>query len=119
METKDELVSTIKTWIDIDNQLKDVSKAAKELREKKKNVTKNLIDVMKGNEIDCFDLKEGKLVYSQSKLKAPINKKNLLKCLVPYFENNEEFAQNVANHILESREVTVKDNIRRKKINNN
>ena len=115
METKDELVTTIKTWIDIDNELKELAKAAKELREKKKNVTNNLVDVMKSNEIDCFDLKEGKLVYSQTKTKAPLNKKNLVKCLTPYFQNNSELAEELTNHILDSRDVKIKDSIRRKK----
>ena len=115
METKDELVTTIKTWIEIDNELKELAKAAKELREKKKNVTNNLVDVMKNNEIDCFDLKEGKLVYSQTKTKAPLNKKNLVKCLTPYFQNNSELAEELTNHILDSRDVKVKENIRRKK----
>tara|TARA_Y100001970_G_scaffold292175_1_gene432304 strand:- start:278 stop:628 length:351 start_codon:yes stop_codon:yes gene_type:complete len=115
METKDELVTTIKTWIDIDNELKELAKVAKELREKKKNVTNNLVDVMKSNEIDCFDLKEGKLVYSETKTKAPLNKKNLVKCLTPYFQNNSELAEQLTNHILDSRDVKVRESIRRKK----
>ena len=52
METKEQLVETIKEWVGIDNKMRALAKQQKELRESKKEVTKSLVDVMKNNEID-------------------------------------------------------------------
>ena len=115
METKEQLIHHIKDWIRVDEEIKLLQKQIKAKRVEKKELTGSLVDVMKTNEIDCFDLKEGKLVYSQTKTKAPLNKKNLVKCLTPYFQNNSELAEELTNHILDSRDVKIKDSIRRKK----
>ena len=117
MDTKDELVSHIKSWLQYDSDISNLQKQIKELRENKKNLTSSLVDVMKNNEIDCFDITNGKLIYSKSKIKKPINKKSLLEALQVYFKDNTELAQNVSQHILDNREETVKESIRHKKIN--
>jgi len=117
MSTKDELVSHIKSWLQYDNDISNLQKQIKELRENKKNLTSSLVDIMKENEIDCFDITNGKLIYSKSKVKKPINKKSLLEALQIYFKDNTELAQNVSQHILDNREETVKESIRHKKIN--
>ena len=72
------------------------------------------MDVMKSNEIDCFDINDGKLVYAKSKHKKPINKKSLYDALHAYFKDDVELAQEVSNHILNSREETIKESIKRK-----
>jgi len=74
-----------------------------------------LVDVMKTNEIDCFDINDGKLIYAKSKHKKPINKKSLFDSLQTYFKDDKELAQEVSEHILNNREETVKESIKRKK----
>ena len=115
METKEQLVTNIKSWIDIDNKIASLNKQARELKEQTKEITSELVNVMKNNEIDCFDVKDGKLIYSKTKTKAPLNKKNLMACLTPYFQNNSEMAQQLTEHIMNSREEKIKESIRRKK----
>ena len=39
--------------------------------------TANLVDIMKTNNVDCFDVKNGKLIYTKKKVKAPLSKKHL------------------------------------------
>jgi len=115
MDTKEELVTRIRDWIKIDNEITKLQKQIKGFREEKKNMTTSLVDVMKDNEIDCFDINDGKLIYSKSKCKKPINKKTLLDALHVYFKNDDKTAQEVSEHILNSREETIKESIRRKK----
>lgn len=115
MDTKEELVGHIKNWINIDNEISNLQKKIKICREEKKSLTVSLVDVMKDNEIDCFDINDGKLIYSKSKYKKPINKKNLLEALNGYFKNDSKIAQDLSEHILNNREETVKEFIRRKK----
>lgn len=115
METKEQLVKTIKDWVEIDNQMRNLAKQQKNLRESKKDITKSLVTVMKSNEIDCFDINDGQLVYSQTKTKAPLNKKNLATILMGYFgENKAEQVEDLTKHLLENREEKVRENVRRK-----
>ena len=114
MDTKEELIKHIRGWIQIDNDMNLLQKKMKTLREEKKSLTTSLVDVMKSNEIDCFDINDGKLVYAKSKHKKPINKKSLYDALHAYFKDDVELAQEVSNHILNSREETIKESIKRK-----
>jgi len=114
MDTKQELVTHIRSWIQIDNEILDLQKRIKTYREEKKKLTESLVNVMKTNEIDCFDINDGKLIYSKTKTKKAISKKTLLDALNKYFKEDEELAKEVSEHILNSREETIKENIRRK-----
>ena len=69
MNAREELISNVKDWIAVDNEIREGQKKLKILRKIKKDKTELLVDVMKNNEIDCFDMKEGKLVYKQNKTK--------------------------------------------------
>lgn len=115
MTSKEVLVSKIKEWISHDDEIKMLQKQIKEHRTEKKALTDNLVDIMKTNSIDCFDINDGKLLFCKNKVKAPLNKKYLLESLEKYFENNPEIkAEDVGDFILESREIQIKENIRRK-----
>lgn len=114
METKEELVSHIKNWIQLDNNISTLQKQLKELREQKKNLTGDLVNVMKSNEIDCFDINNGKLMYSRTRVKKPINKSSLLLALKEYFGEDTKSVAEIGEHILNSREESIKETIRRK-----
>jgi hypothetical protein len=114
METKDQLVDAVKKWIDLDNELRDIAKIAKEKRDKKKQISLNLMNVMKTNEIDCLDINDGQLRYKKSKSKKPLNKENLLKILQKYYNNNEHQSTNMAQFILDNREETDRESLSRK-----
>ena len=75
METKEQLIKSIKEWVKIDNEIRALQKEVKKRNDEKKNISKNLIDVMKNNEIDCFDLKDGQIMYSKKNVKKPITKR--------------------------------------------
>jgi len=114
METKDQLVEAVKKWIDLDNELREIAKLAKEKREKKKQISSDLMNVMKSNEIDCLDIKDGQLRYKKSKSKKPLNKENLLKILQKYYNNNEHQSSNMAQFILDNREEVDREVLSRK-----
>lgn len=111
---KEQLIDNIKEWLRIEQELKELARAAKERRERKKELTTSLVDIMKVNDIDCFDVNGGKLLYSQNKTKAPLNKKTLLATLQSYYKNDQSKAQELSEFILNSRETKVKETIRHK-----
>ena len=114
MNTKDELINHLKDWISIDNKILHLQKQMKELRQEKKTLTVDLMEVMKTNEIECFDIKDGKIMYTKTTTRAPLNKKTLLTALSNYYQNNSQKAEEISNYILETREVKERENIKRK-----
>jgi hypothetical protein len=69
---------------------------------------------MKSNSIDCFDINGGALVYKQKKTVKAISRKFLLQELQKYYKEQPEIASDVAKHLLDNREVTIRDEIKRK-----
>jgi hypothetical protein len=114
METKEELVKTIKEWVKIDNEIRALQKEVKKRLDEKKNISKNLIDVMRNHEIDCFDLKDGQIMYTKKNVKKPISKKSLLDILAKYCEGDIIKAGEINNFIMDNREEVVRESIVRK-----
>lgn len=121
MTTKEILSSTIKEWIQNDNEIKQLQREIKIRKDRKKIISDKLVNIMKTNDIDCFDTKnDGKLIYSQSKVKASLNKKHITDCLEKYFQDsdNKEIVDELSNFILDNREVKITETIRRKQPKN-
>ena len=111
---KETLLNNVKSWISLDDKIKSLGKELKEARLEKKQITDLLLDTIKDNEIDCFDLAGGnKLIYKKTKTKKTLSKKHLLEA-IKEFTKNEAQAKTMSEYILNSREDQVKENIRRK-----
>lgn len=113
MENKEQLINHIREWVKIDEEIRTLNSEIRSRRDKKKRLTSELVDVMKNNEIDCFDINNGKLIYSKNKVKSPLNKKTLMVALQKFYNDDAE-AQKMTDYLLDSRDETVKENIRRK-----
>lgn len=114
METKEQLVSNIKEWIKMDNEITKLKAEIKEKTNAKKTLTENLVVVMKTNNIDCFDINGGALIYKKNKVKKPINGKTLLSSLKNYYKNNPQIAEEITKHVMDSREEQIKETIKLK-----
>ena len=105
-DSKQILINTIKEWVLINSKMTELQKQLKELRSNKKQLSDTLINVMENNEIDRFDINNGKLVYRKNKVKAPINKDYLMKMLQDYFKDNPEVdSDHVSEFLLDNRPV--------------
>ena len=111
---KSVLVENIKEWIQADNNIRELQKAAKEYRKRKKELTDELVKVMRDNEIDNFDVNDGTLMYKRSEVKAPLNKKHLLTTLTHFFKEDDAQATELCKYILDTRETKVRETIQRK-----
>jgi hypothetical protein len=111
---KELLVNNIKEWIKIDNEVAQLKADIKERTNKKKLLTENLVAVMKTNSIDCFDINGGALVYKKNTVKKPISGKTLLTALQNYYKTDPKIAEDIAKHVMDSREEQIKEIIKRK-----
>jgi hypothetical protein len=111
---KEQLVNNIKEWIKMDNELSRLKKEIKERTNKKKILTENLVSIMRSNQIDCFDINGGTLIYKKNKIKKPISGKTLLESLQKYYKNDSNIAEEITKHVMDSREEQIKETIKRK-----
>jgi len=116
MANKEELKETIREWIQLDNEIKTLQSEMKARKDKKKNLSDKLVNIMRDNEIDCFNVNDGKLMYSQTKVKGTINKNYLLATISKCLDDQEQ-AQEITKFILDNRDIKVKESIKRKKNN--
>ena len=114
LETKDQLIQKIKEWVKIDNEIRTLQKEQAKRKTEKKKISMELMDVMRMNQIDCFDINDGQLMYSKKSVKKPITKKNLMTILSSYCQGNMEKASEMNEFILGHREEVVKESIVRK-----
>jgi hypothetical protein len=111
METKEQLVKTIKDWVKLDNDIRRLQKEIKQRKDEKAKTSTILMETMKKNEIDCFDINNGQICYTKKNVKKPITKKVLLDILSKYYKGDALKASEINNFILDNREETVKESI--------
>lgn len=114
MESKDTLIKTIKDWVKLDNEIRALKKEEYLRNAEKKKVSNLLMEIMKNNNIDEFDIKDGQICYNKKHIKKPITKKMLTNILSKYFKGDTEKANEINDYILENREEVIKETIVRK-----
>jgi len=110
----EDLKSTVKEWLILDNEMREIQRILKEKKERKKTLTDTVIELMKVKQVDELNVNDGKLIYSQTKTKSPLNKQHITTCLGDVCKNDTEKVAKLTEHILNSREVKLKDNLKRK-----
>jgi len=112
--SKEEMIMHIKKWIQFDNDIKQLQDDLKAKKESRKQHTQQLVSIMTSNEIDCFDVNNGKLLYSKTKVKAPLNKTQMVQALMSYFNNDEPRVRELEDRLMSARTEKVTETIRRK-----
>jgi RNA polymerase-interacting CarD/CdnL/TRCF family regulator len=112
--TRENLIQHVREWIKLDNELRLLQKEVKTRKSQMKTISNTLIEIMKSNEIDCFDMNDGKLMYKKQNVKKPISQKKLVSIIQDFFQDDVETAEELRETILNSREEVTKETIRRK-----
>ena len=100
------IVGLIKEYIDYNNELTNLQNQIKVIKGKKKMVSENLIKFMEVNNIDEFDINDGKIVHKKVRSKASINKTYLLNVLNNYFSDNPDIDnEDLGKFIFDNRPV--------------
>lgn len=108
-----ELISIVKKWVKLDEELRLKKKEVKMLRDQQKEYTNTLSSLMDEKNIDGVNLNdESKLVYKKQKVKGGVTKKVLTQSLSEYFDDDE--LADVIKHVLSQRSEKIQNNIERK-----
>ena len=110
---KEKLQTSVKEYLEIDEQITALKRAVKERTETKKKLSNTILENMKKLEINYMNIKDGaKLVYKVSESHRGINKKTLVDGLRNIFEENDEAITNALSIIMEGREKVQKESLR-------
>ena len=114
MDSKEKLIKSIQEWVKYDNEIRKLKKEISSRKTEQDKISKSLMDVMKTNEIDEFNINNGKLTYLNKTVKKPITKKNLLEILSKFYKGDTEQAIEINQFILDNREDVVIERLVRK-----
>ena len=109
---KEQLKKDVKSYLEIDDQIKALNKALRERRTNKSKLADSILKTMKIFDVDNMNTKNGRLIYSVTKTKQPLNKKNLLSGLNLFF-NNEEKSKEASDVVLSNRQIIEKITLKR------
>jgi len=114
---KEQLVENVNNWVKFDNDILKLQSEIRDLKKKKGEITNILVEIMRSNNVDSFDMKEDSLLYKKQTIRQSINKKLLLESLQKFYQSDEKMAEKIVDHVLEQRKTKTKETIYRKSQN--
>lgn len=112
--TKEQLKDYLRQWVRIENEISTLSAEIKKRKLIHQQLSKSLLDVMRKDEIDCFDIANGRIVYSKTKVRAPLNNGQLKTALTTYYKDDADKATNLTTFLLASRVEKTRESIKMK-----
>jgi hypothetical protein len=111
---KETLISIIRDWVKNDNEIRELKKQENIRKIANKTLTTKLIEIMRSNNLDCFDINNGCILYKKTNVKKPLSKKTMIQLLNDFYKNDTDKANEVGAYLIENREEVVKERIVRK-----
>lgn len=111
---KEQLIQVIKEWVKNDNELRTLHREQQKRKLEKKKITQNLIEIMRNNNIDCFDINDGQIMYKKKEVKQAITKSHLMNVLSTFYNGDSEKVNELNTFIMENRKSVTKETISRK-----
>jgi hypothetical protein len=112
--TKEQLKDHLRQWVRVENEISTLSAEIKKRKLIHQQLSASLLRVMKQNEIDCFDIANGRIVYSKTKTRAPLNNGQLKYALTTYYKDDVEKANSLTEFLLASRVEKTRESIKMK-----
>lgn len=111
----EEFKKNVQSWMTIDNQMKRLAAASKQLKNKKKDMNEKILDFMVRYNIEDLNTKEGVIRYKKTYVKEPLTQKIIREKLNDIFKDNNSNLEKV-NEIFSNRDKVEKTSLRRLKL---
>lgn len=112
--SKEDLINTVKKWVYLDNQIKQLNTMLKTLRNEKKEHNVQMVEMMKASNIDNLELKDGQIQYKKYSKRESLTQKKLLDILTKHPQLQSEQVKMLNDYVYENRKVVEKDVVIRK-----
>ena len=109
-----EFQQNIKSWVQVNNQMKKMSDTIKELRERRNNIQDHITSYAEENQLynAIIEISDGSLKFNNYKQSSPLTFKYIQKCLEECI-NDENTVEKLMNYIKEKREFKYQNGIKR------
>ena len=114
MTEKSRLVENVKSWLQIDTEIRQLQQEIRKRRALKKEMTDSLVEIMKNQDIEIMNAGESQLIRTEKKTKSALSKKHLITSLLDFYKNDNETVAQLTNFIMNTRPEKTVENIRRK-----
>ena len=106
--------NNIKTWVNIDNQIKSLNEKARELREQRNELCTEIINYAGSNNLGnaTVEISDGKLKFATSRSTAPLTLRFIQTCLEDVIKEPEPVSK-IMKYIKSKREVRTSSDIKR------
>ena len=106
--------SNIKTWVSVDNEIKQINDKLKTLRENKSRLNDEITKYIKNNNMENaqVQISDGRLKFINSKIQQPLTFKYLQESLSEIIKDKSQVSA-ILNHIKNKREITIIPEIKR------
>ena len=112
--SKEQIKDHLRQWIRVENEISTLSLEIKKRKLIHQQLSASLLDVMRKNDIDCFDIANGKIVYSKVKRRAPLNNGQIRSALTTYYKDDADKANNLTEFLLSTRVEKTHESIKMK-----
>lgn len=105
---------SIQQWVSLDNQLKILHEKTSDLREKKANLSRNILSYAEKNNLrnSVINISDGKLKFAETRVAPQLSFKYLEKSLGEIIENPKE-VQRIVEHLKTRRDTKMVQEIKR------
>ena len=106
--------NNIKTWVNIDNQIKSLNEKARELREQRNELCTEIINYAGSNNLGnaTVEISDGRLKFATSRSTAPLTLRFIQTCLEDVIKEPEPVSK-IMKYIKSKREVRTSSDIKR------
>jgi hypothetical protein len=102
METKEQLIRVILEYKKKENEIQLLQKEIKNKKLEQKEISNELMEVMKEHQIEVFETKDSDIIYSKTKRKSGLNKK-FIEQQLSLFLKDKNLGENACNFIYDNR----------------
>ena len=104
----------IKEWVKYDNEIKELNKKIKDLRNIKMDITTNIMNYVNENNINDSTIKisDGNLRFANVKVQSPLTYKYIEECLLEIINDDTKVKQ-IITYIKNKRESKYVEEIKR------
>ena len=110
----EEFKKKVLKWLEIDDEIRSIRSKTKDLTKEKKQYEESILSFLENVGEKELNVKDGKLRRNVSKTKAPLNKASIQKALTEIVKDKSK-ADSMTDHIINSRPVVERVNLKRTK----
>ena len=109
------LEENIRSWVQIDNEIRKLNTELKQLRTQKEEYNNNILEHVRENSLEhaIVKIKDGNLKFVDINNQQPLTYKFICECLCDYFNDDDEIVMEIICYIKSKREKKTTKEIKR------